>query len=41
MSSNQWNFELIGFELTVLFNIGKIGKWQRFGKKFELSGTSI
>ena len=41
MSLNQWNFELTNFELTVYFNIGKIGKWQRFSKKFELSGTSI
>ena len=24
------------FELTVCFNIGEIGIWQRFDKKFEL-----
>ena len=41
LSSNQWNFDLTVFKLTVYFNIGKIGKWQRFSKKFELSGTSI
>ena len=27
------------FELTIQFNIEKIGKLQRFGPKFELSGT--
>ena len=36
----KWNFELTMFELTVQFNIEKIGKLQRFWKKFELSGTS-
>ena len=36
----KWNFELTVFELTVQFNIEKIGKLQRFWKKFELSGTS-
>ena len=33
--------ELDVFKLTVYFNIEKIGKWQSFSKKFELSGTSI
>ena len=36
----KWNFKLTMFELTVQFNIEKIGKLQRFWKKFELSGTS-
>ena len=34
------NFELTMFELTIQFNIKKIGKFHRFWKKFELSGTS-
>ena len=36
----KWNFKLTVFELTVQFNTEKIGKFQRFWKKFELSGTS-
>ena len=36
----KWNFELTVFELTVQFNIEKIGKFQRFWQKFELGGTS-
>ena len=36
-----WNFKLTVFELTVHFNIGKIGKWQRLETKFELSVSSI
>ena len=28
------------FKLTIQFNIEKIGKFQKFWKKFELSGTS-
>ena len=40
MASMKWNFELTVFELTVHFNIEKIGKLQWFWKKFELSGTS-
>ena len=36
----KWNFELTIFELTIQFNIEKIGKFQRFWKKFALSGTS-
>ena len=33
------NFELTIFKLTKYFNPEKIGKWQRFSKKVELSGT--
>ena len=36
----KWNYELTMFELTVQFNIEKIGKFHRFWKKFELSETS-
>ena len=35
----KWKFELTMFALTVQFNIEKIGKFQRFWEKFELSGT--
>ena len=35
-----WNLELTVFKLTVHFDPGMIRKWQRFNKKFELSGTS-
>ena len=35
-----WNFELTVSELTIQFNIEKIGKLQRFWQKFELGGTS-
>ena len=41
MASIQWSFELTVFELTVHFSPEKIGKWQIFSKKFELSRTSI
>ena len=36
----KWNFELTVFDLTIQFNIEKIGKFHRFWKKFELGGTS-
>ena len=41
MPSIKWNFALTVFELTVYFNIGKIEKWQRLERKFELSVSSI
>ena len=31
----KWKFELTDFELTVQFNIGEIGIWQRFWERFE------
>ena len=37
MALNQCNFELNVFKLKVFFNIEKIGIWQSFEKKFELT----
>ena len=37
---NHLNFELTVFELTMHFKREKVGLQQRFGQKFELSGTS-
>ena len=39
MASIYCDLELTVFELTMHFNPEKIGKWQKFSKKFELSVT--
>ena len=40
MTSIWWNFKLTTLKLIMYINSEKIGKWQRFSKNFELSGTS-
>ena len=41
MALIQWKCKLTMFGLTVHFNIEKIGKLQRFQKKFELTSDLL